>query len=47
MRRIRRLRRYGYDSEALEDALLSILGETTLGEAKTRLLHSELRRTPR
>jgi patatin-like phospholipase/acyl hydrolase len=37
LRSLRRLGRYAYDSAALEDALLSILGEATLGEAKTRL----------
>ena len=36
-RALRRLRRSAYDSNALQDELLSIFGGTTLGEAKNRL----------
>jgi patatin-like phospholipase/acyl hydrolase len=36
-RGLRRLRRSAYDSDALEDELLSIFGGTTLGEARNRL----------
>jgi patatin-like phospholipase/acyl hydrolase len=36
-RAVRRLGRYGYDSDALENALLSVLGDATLGEARARL----------
>lgn len=36
-RRVRRFRRHAYDSTALKEELLSIFGEATLGEARTRL----------
>ena len=36
-RKARRLHRSAYDSKVLQDELLTIFGETTLGEARTRL----------
>ena len=36
-RKARRFHRHGYDSKALYEELLTIFGETTLGDARTRL----------
>ena len=36
-RKVRRFHRHAYDSKALQEELLTIFGETTLGEARTRL----------
>ena len=36
-RKARRFHRHGYDSKALHEELLTIFGETTLGDARTRL----------
>ncbi|MDR3529295.1 MAG: CBASS cGAMP-activated phospholipase [Rhodopila sp.] len=36
-RKARRFHRHGYDSEALHEELLTVFGETTLGDARTRL----------